>query len=40
VYLAGLGLALVGIYALTIVCAYVPSRLAGSIVPAEALRYE
>lgn len=40
VYLAGLGLALVGIYALTIACAYVPSRLAGSIQPAEALRYE
>jgi putative ABC transport system permease protein len=40
VYLAGLGLALVGIYALTIACAYVPSRLAGSVQPAEALRYE
>jgi len=32
--------ALVGIYALTIACAYVPSRLAGSVQPAEALRYE
>ena len=40
VYLAGLGAALVGIYALTITCAYVPSRLAGRVQPAEALRYE
>jgi putative ABC transport system permease protein len=40
VYLAGLGGALVGIYALAIACAYVPSRLAGSVQPAEALRYE
>jgi putative ABC transport system permease protein len=40
VYLAGLGAALVGIYALTIACAYVPSRLAGGVQPAEALRYE
>ena len=40
VYLTGLGLALVGIYALTITCAYVPSRLAGRVQPAEALRYE
>ncbi|MEW5981272.1 MAG: ABC transporter permease [Acidobacteriota bacterium] len=40
VYMAGLGLALVGIYGLTLACAYVPSRLAGKVQPAEALRYE
>jgi putative ABC transport system permease protein len=40
VYLAGLAMALVAIYALTIACAYVPSRLAGRVQPAEALRYE
>lgn len=40
VYMAGLAVALVGIYALTTACAYVPSRLAGRVQPAEALRYE
>jgi putative ABC transport system permease protein len=40
VYVAGLGLSLLGIYALTIACAYAPCRLAGSVQPAEALRYE
>jgi len=40
VYLEGLGLSLAGIYALTVACAYVPSRLAGGVQPAEALRYE
>jgi len=40
VYLAGLAAAVVCIYGLTAVCAWAPSRLASSIVPAEALRYE
>ena len=40
VYVAGLAIALVGIYALTTACAYVPSRLAGNVQPADALRYE
>lgn len=40
VYLAGLAAALVGIYGLTTACAYVPSRLAGRVQPADALRYE
>jgi putative ABC transport system permease protein len=40
VYMAGLAIALVGIYGLTTACAYVPSRLAGRVQPAEALRYE
>ena len=40
VFLAGLGIALLGIYVLTIACAYMPSRLAGSVQPADALRYE
>ena len=40
VYSAGIAVALVGIYALTAACAWAPSRLASSVVPAEALRYE
>ena len=40
VYLAGLAAAVACIYGLTAVCAWAPSRLASSIVPAEALRYE
>ena len=40
VYVAGLAAAVVCIYGLTAVCAWAPSRLASSIVPAEALRYE
>lgn len=40
VYLAGLAASLVLIYLLTTACAYVPSRLAGRVQPAEALRYE
>jgi putative ABC transport system permease protein len=40
VYLAGLALSVVCIYGLTAACAWAPSRLASSVVPAEALRYE
>ena len=40
VYLGGLAIGLVGLYALTIACAYVPSRLAARVPPAEALRYQ
>jgi putative ABC transport system permease protein len=40
VYLAGLAASVVCIYGLTAACAWAPSRLASSIVPAEALRYE
>ncbi len=40
VYLAGMFCAIACIFALTAACAWVPSRLASSIDPAEALRYE
>jgi putative ABC transport system permease protein len=40
VYAAGLALAVVCIYLLSIACAWAPSRLATSLPPAEALRYE
>ena len=40
VYLAGLAASVVCIYGLTAACAWAPSRLASSVVPAEALRYE
>jgi putative ABC transport system permease protein len=40
VYAAGLGLSVVCIYLLSIACAWAPSRLATSMPPAEALRYE
>ena len=40
VYAAGLALSVVCIYGLAAACAWAPSRLASSIVPAEALRYE
>jgi putative ABC transport system permease protein len=39
-YAAGLGLSVVCIYLLSIACAWAPSRLATSMPPAEALRYE
>jgi putative ABC transport system permease protein len=40
VYAAGLGLSVMCIYLLSIACAWAPSRLATSVPPAEALRYE
>ncbi len=40
VYLAGACCAMICIVVLTAACAWVPSRLAGAVVPAEALRYE
>jgi putative ABC transport system permease protein len=40
VYAAGLGLSVICIYLLGIACAWAPSRLATSVPPAEALRYE
>ena len=40
VYAAGLAVSVVCIYGLTAACAWAPSRLASSVVPAEALRYE
>ncbi len=40
VYAAGLALSVACIYGLTAACAWAPSRLASSVVPAEALRYE
>jgi len=40
VYIAGLAVSIVCIYGLTAACAWAPSRLASSVVPAEALRYE
>ena len=40
VYAVGLGLAAVAVTALASACAWVPSRLAGAVVPADALRYE
>ncbi len=40
VYVAGLAAAVVCIYGLSAACAWAPSRLASSVVPAEALRYE
>ena len=40
VYVAGLAASVVCIYVLTAACAWAPSRLASSVVPAEALRYE
>ena len=40
VYASGLVISMVLIYLLTIACAWAPSRLASSIEPAEALRWE
>jgi putative ABC transport system permease protein len=40
VYAAGLALSVVCIYLLSMACAWAPSRLATSVPPAEALRYE
>lgn len=40
VYVAGLAVSVLCIYLLTAACAWAPSRLASSVVPAEALRYE
>ena len=40
VYAFGLSLSLVLVFGLALACAWVPSRLAGSVEPAEALRYE
>jgi putative ABC transport system permease protein len=40
VYVAGLAVSMVCIYALTVACAWAPSRMASAIDPAEALRYE
>ena len=40
VYAASIGMSLVCIFALTLACAWMPARVASSIEPAEALRYE
>jgi putative ABC transport system permease protein len=40
VYAAGVAVAAVAVLGLAGLCAWVPSRLAASVVPAEALRYE
>ena len=40
VYAASIAISLVCIFALTLVCAWMPARMASSIDPAEALRYE
>jgi putative ABC transport system permease protein len=40
VFVAGVGLAIVAVYSVTILCAWYPSRLATRVPPAEALRYE
>jgi putative ABC transport system permease protein len=40
VFVAGVLVAIVAVYSVTILCAWYPSRLATSVPPAEALRYE
>lgn len=40
VFVAGVGVAIVAVYSVTILCAWYPSRLATRVPPAEALRYE
>lgn len=40
VFIAGVALAIIAVYSVTLLCAWYPSRLATRVPPAEALRYE